>query len=139
MNDAATIQIQMYLAQLAGQSPWLLVMLVGGLMCLSRLSTRPREGWLVGSAIGLMLFATIGMPQLLSVIISLIPGLFGVGAGATGASMWGLRLLFGLPISIIQAAAWGLILYAAFGEGSGPRSKYLVEDERSKNETAREE
>ena len=41
MNNPATIQIQMYLAQLAGQSPWLLVMLVGGLVCLSRLATRP--------------------------------------------------------------------------------------------------
>ena len=134
MNNPATIQIQMYLAQLAGQSPWLLVMLVGGLACLSRLATRPREGWLVGSAIGLTLFATLGLPQLARLIFNLIPGLFGVGAGATGASMWGLRLLFGLPASIAQAAAWGLILYAAFGEGSGPRSKYLVEDGSAKNE-----
>ena len=44
------------------------------------------------------------------------------------------QLLFGLPGTVIQAAAWGLILYAAFGEGSGPRSKYLVEDERSEQE-----
>lgn len=134
MNDVATIQVQMYLAQLVGQSPWLFVMLVGGLVCLSRLSTRPREGWLVGGAIGLTLFANIGLPQIISLIVNLVPGLLNP-VGTTGPSIWGFRILFGLPISIIQATAWGLILYAAFGEGSGPRSKYLIEDEQPKNES----
>ncbi len=45
-----------------------------------------------------------------------------------GVAIWGHLLLYRIPTSIVQASAWGLILYAAFGEGSGPRSKYLVED-----------
>lgn len=133
MYEVVTFEIQMYLAQLVGQAPWLLVMLIGGLVCLSRLATRPRESWLVGCAIGLMLFASIGTPQLQILIDYLIPGFLNP-VGTIGASRWRLYLLFGLPNAIIRVTAWGLILYAAFGKGSGPRSKYLVEDESSARE-----
>ncbi len=134
MGNAATLQSLFYLAHIVGSLPWLLVMLAGGVVCLARLSARPRESWLVGSAIGLSLFASMGLPQLVGMMVNLIPGLLS-GVGNSSGSMWSVRLLFGLPSSILQATAWGLILYAAFGEGSGPRSKYLIEDDRSEPES----
>ena len=135
MNDFARLQLLVYIAILVGSFPWLLVMLAGGVVCLRRLSTHPREGWLVGSAIGLTLFASLGLPQLVSSIVGLLqsPGLFGTFE-ANGASKWIMQFLYCLPASIIRSAAWSLILYAAFGEGSEPGSKYLVEDERIEEE-----
>ena len=116
-----------------GSLPLLLVLLAAGVLCLRRLTTQPREGWLVGAAIGLSLFDLIGTPNFINLILALVPGLW-TSLMAGGKSTLGMHLLFGLPSSIVQAAAWGLILYAAFGEGSGPRSKYLVEDERTRIE-----
>ena len=128
MSNPAYLHLMMQLAYLIGSLPWLLVMLAGGVVCLRRLSNHPREGWLVGSAIALSLFASFGLPHLIGQLIQHVPGL--MASGPPGAdSIWKDQLLFGLPVSVAQATAWGLILYAAFGEGSGPRSKYLIEDE----------
>lgn len=135
MDDTRLWQLLVLLAQALGAMPWLLVMLAGGVVCLRRLSTNPREGWLVGGAIALSLFATFGVSNAINLLLQFIPGLMtSVAPGMD--SVWIYRLLFGLPRSVVQAAAWGLILYAAFGEGSGPRSKYLIEDERSGQKSA---
>ena len=135
MDDMRLRQLLALLAQVLSALPWLLVMLAGGVVCLRRLSTNPREGWLVGGAIALSLFATFGVPNAINLLLQFIPGLMdSVMAGANYA--WKFQLLYGLPTSLFQAAAWGLILYAAFGEGSGPRSKYLIEDEQSEQKSA---
>ena len=135
MDDMRLWQLLMLLGQVLGALPWLLVMLAGGVVCLRRLSTNPREGWLVGGAITLSLFATFGVPNAISLLLQFIPGLM-ASVAAGPYYLWKFQLIYGLPSSIVQAAAWGLILYAAFGEGSGPRSKYLIEDERSEQKSA---
>ncbi|MEK6257979.1 MAG: hypothetical protein AABP62_05100 [Planctomycetota bacterium] len=137
MGDPSGGQLKFHIVKLLGSLPWLVVMLVGGAVCLRSLSTRPREGWLVGGAIALSLFATFGVEnvfRMLHLILELM-GLRGTGVPGTD-SIWLHQVLNGLPASIVQAGAWGLILYAAFGEGSGPRSKYLIEDERSEQKLA---
>ncbi len=137
MSNPATIQLMAYLTHLIGSLPWVLVMLAGGAVCLRRLSIHPREGWLVGSAIALSLFGSFGVSNAINLLIQFVPGLMAsLTSGPYGINLK-FQLLYGVPASIVQAAAWGLILYAAFGEGSGPRSKYLVEDERTEPESAR--
>ena len=128
MDDPGFRELVALFGQVLGQLPWLLVMLAGGVVCLRRLVTRPRDGWLVGGAIALSLLAVFGVSQAIGLLLS--SGLMiTIGYGLN--SIWEYRLLYGIPISIVQSAAWGLILYAAFGKGSGPRSKYLIEDESS--------
>ena len=131
MGDWARWAAMFEVARVLGMLPWLAVMFLGGAVCLRMLSTRQRDGWLVGGAIALSMFATFGVENVFR-MLHLIPELTGLKlTGAPGTdSMWLHPVLNGLPASIVQAGAWGLILYAAFGEGSGPRSKYLVEDER---------
>lgn len=135
MSDFARLELFAHLAILVGELPWLLVMLAGGVVCLRRLSTRPREGWLVGAAIALSLFTLLGVSNAINLLLQFMPTLIAPVTSGTD-SMWRYQLLYGLPSSLAQAAAWGLILYAAFGEGSGPRSKYLVEDEQSEQKSA---
>ena len=135
MSDFAKLQLFVHLAILVGELPWLLVMLAGGVVCLRRLSTRPREGWLMGAAIALSLFTLFGVSNAINLLLQFMPVLIAPVASGTD-SMWMRQLLYGLPASIVQAAAWGLILYAVFGEGSGPRSKSLIEDEQSEQKSA---
>lgn len=131
MNDVGFWELVSLLGQVIAQLPWVLVMLAGGVVCLRRLGTRPRDGWLVGGAIALSLLASFGVSHALDLLWS--SGLMNsIGYGPN--SMWEFQLLYGIPMSITQAAAWGLILYAAFGKGSGPRSKYLIEDESPRRE-----
>jgi hypothetical protein len=125
MSNPATIQLMAYLTHLIGSLPWVLVMVAGGAVCLRRLSTQPREGWLVGSAIALSMFGAFGIPNIIGLVINNIPGL--AASLATGPdSIWIYQLLYRIPSSAAEASAWGLLLYAAFGEGAGPRSKYLA-------------
>ena len=121
--------------QLVGNAPMLLVLTAVGIVCLFRLSKRPRESWLLGIAAGLLLFKQVGLPRLYWLFFSLMASATG-GTVVYDTTHIFTRLAFGLPYTIITAAAWGLIFYAAFGEGSGPRSKYLIEDEPSEQESA---
>lgn len=107
-------------AEMVGSGPELMVFLVAGFVCLRRLSSRPREGWLVICAVTAYLFSDFGVSTLIERIIHLVPGFRAPSDAAVNA-------LYIVPASIFHAAAWGLLLYAAFGEGSGPRSKYLIE------------
>ena len=111
---------------LVGRSPFLFVLGMVGLVCLFRLRDRPREHWLLGIAAALLVFNQLGMPKVTSFLLNIVAG--GL-RGRDEQTQLLIQFLVGLPYSIISAAAWGLLLYAAFGEGSGPRSKYLVEDE----------
>ena len=120
---------------LVGNAPMLLVLTAVGLVCLFRLSKRPRESWLLGAAAGLLLFNQLGLPRLYTLFFTLMSRATS-GTASYNSSHILVQLAFGLPYSIITATAWGLILYAAFGEGSGPRSKYLVEDEPSEQKSA---
>lgn len=129
MSGALGMQLEFYIVSLISSFPWLLVMLAGGVVCLRRLSTHPREGWLVGAAISLSLFAAYGLPNIIGMLIQFVPGIM-TSLAPGSDTMWKFQLLYGIPVSIVQAITWGLILYAAFGEGCGPRSKYLVEDDR---------
>lgn len=136
MGDWARWAAMFEVARVLGMLPWLAVMFVGGVTCLRMLSTRRRDAWLVGGAIALSMFATFGVEnvfRMLHLILELT-GLKLTGVPGTG-SMWLHQVLNGLPASIAKAAAWGLILYAAFGEGSEPRSKYLVEDDPSEQKS----
>jgi len=137
MSAGANLQFKMYILNLVGSLPWLLVMLAGGVVCLLRFSTRPREGWLVGAAIALALFSTFGVSNAISWIIEYFPGLLASLATGTESHHRKFQLLYGVPSSIVQAASWGLSLFAAFGQGSGPSSKYLVEDDRSERNSPR--
>lgn len=137
MGDGARWAAMFEVARVLGMLPWLAVMFVGSAVCLRMLSTRRRDGWLVGGAIALSMFATFGVEnvfRMLHLILELT-GLKLTGAPGTD-SIWLHQVLNGLPASIVQAAAWGLILYAAFGDGSGPRSKYLIENEQSEQKSA---
>ena len=125
MRDMSAIGLWIQIIDLAAYSPWLIVMFVGGIGCLRRLQDRPREGWLVGSAIILALFARFGVGKLVS-----MASMYGLMPNGGAFNM---RMVFlvtsDVPIAIVSSVACGLILYAAFGEGSGPRTKYLIEDE----------
>lgn len=126
MGNMSSIGLWIQIVDLVAFSPWLVVMFAGGLGCLRRLQDRPREGWLVGGAIILALFARFGVGRLVS-----LASMYGFMSNGSGLDM---RLIFlvasDLPNALVNATAWGLILYAAFGEGTGPRTKYLIEDDR---------
>lgn len=133
MDDIRYWQLLFLFGQILGTLPWWLVLFVGSFVCLRQLTFRPHESWLMIGAIALSLFDTFGVPNAVSLLFQFIPGF--MDSVVTGAnSGWTYRLMYGLPSSLIQAAAWSLILYAAFGEGSEPRSKYLVEEERIEEE-----
>lgn len=112
------------------RAPLLLVLALVGAVCLWRLSNRPREHWLLGSAAALLLFSQLGLPKVTSFLLNLTGGM----RGGDETSRLFIQFAISLPYSLITAAAWGLLLYAAFGEGSGTRSKYLIEDEPSDRE-----
>lgn len=120
MND---FWLRLQIAQIIGSGPWLMVAFVAGIVCMGRLSTRPREAWLVICALAVSLFADFGVPTLINLLVQMVPGI-------SASSKISAQLFYSLPIYIFHAAAWGLMLYAAFGEGSGPRSKYLIEPDR---------
>lgn len=123
MRDPAQMAILIQVTTLLGSAPWLVVMLTGGIVCLRRLSGRPRECWLVLGAIILSLSARFGVPSLVTLSM-----MFG-GSINYSSSAWLWPLLYGFPGSALQATAWGLVIYAAFGEGRTAKAKYLVEDE----------
>ena len=135
MSDPFGSTVLYSLTSLACTSPVSVVMLIGGVASLRRLFTKPREGWLVGTAIGLNVFAFFGVSNVVELAIRFVPSLLAC-LEPTVSQMWMFFYLHAIPASLAQAAAWGLILYAAFGEGSGPRSKYLVEDEQSEQKSA---
>lgn len=110
--------------------PWTLVNLVGAAWCSARLSSRPREAWLVGAAIGLMLLDRFGLGAIMNVVFLIMPELIPT-APAIGTPLGIYQWIMFLPNSILQAAAWSLILYAAFGPGSGSTSRYLIEKNES--------
>lgn len=118
MRDPLFFQI----IQLVGASPELLVLTIAGVICLRRLPNRPREGWLAGVAIALFVFAKFGISNLISLILTNT-------GGFVNSNLLVAYLAYGIPMSLAQATAWGLILYAAFGAGSGPSSKDLVESD----------
>lgn len=109
-------------ATLLGAAPWLLVVTIGAIYCLRRLSSQPREGWLLLSAITLAIFARFAIPSLLNMGWSYISS-----AGLRG--LWVVPLLYELPTAFMQAGAWSLIMLAAFGAERTARSKYLVEND----------
>ena len=113
-------------------TPLLVVLAVAGIVCLRRLKDCPREAWLIGAAVAILAFDLFGVPKLHS--LALWTGIVSIPFDGHARSWIMFHLVYGLPSSLATSAAWGLILYAAFGEGSGPRSKYLVEDERTKIE-----
>ncbi len=123
MRNPTEMAVLIQFASFLGWMPWLIVLMIGGVMCLLRLSKQPREGWLVGTAIVLALFARFGVPSLVSLIMS-----YGIQIDF-GNRIWMWRMLYESPAAVIQAVAWGLLLYAAFGEGKRAKSKYLIEDE----------
>jgi hypothetical protein len=123
MRDPATMGLLIQLASFLGWMPWLIVLMIGGVVCLLRLSKQPREGWLVGIAIVLAIFARFGVPSLVTFIMT-----SGIQLDF-GNSIWMWRMLYEFPAAVVQAVAWGLLLYAAFGEGKTAKSKYLVEDD----------
>lgn len=123
MRDPAQMELLFQFANLLGWMPWLIVLTIGGIMCLLRLSKQPREGWLLGIAIVLAIFARFGVPSLVSLIVT-----SGIQIDF-GNRIWMWRMLYEFPAAVIQAAAWGLLLYAAFGEGKTAKSKYLIEEE----------
>ena len=135
MSDPFGWTVLYPLTSLACASPVLVVMLIGGVTCLRRLSNEPREGWLVGAAIALNFVALYGVSNVVEVLIRFVPGLLAC-LEPTVSEMRVFFYLHVIPTSIAQVAAWGLLLYAAFGEGSGPGSKYLIEDERSEQKSA---
>lgn len=107
---------------LLGRSPFLAVLVVAGTICLFRLKNRPHKYWLLGSAVALLLFSQLGLPRILSWLYPLLGGSPNFNSQN---SLILLNLVFGLPYACMTAGAWGLLLYATFGEGSGPRTKYL--------------
>lgn len=123
MNDSMTFQMLIQITQLVGAMPELLVLFAAAVVCLRRLSTCPRDSWLIGGAIALLLFARFGVSNLVTLLFQFLPGFV---SGRIN-NLWILNLLYGLPMAVCQALAWGMILYTAFGEGSGSRSKYLIE------------
>lgn len=115
------------LATLLGAAPWLAVLLIGSIICLRRLRSQPREGWLLLSAIALALFARFGMVSLVSLSWPYLSS-----AGIRG--LWVMPMLFELPVALVQAGAWALIMVAAFGAERTARSKYLAEDDDDRDD-----
>ena len=118
------------LFELLTRAPLVIVLAVVGVVCLWRLSEHPRKHWLLGIAAALLLFAQLGLPKLMNFLLNLSGGM----RGGDETSRLLTQFAIGLPYSLITATALGLLLYAAFGEGSGTRSKYLIEDEPSERE-----
>lgn len=127
MNDRVYYDLIRQAAYWLASSPLIVVYLAAGIVCLSRLQTRPRESWLVGSAIVLLLFARLGIPQLMNMVLP-----YTIGASSPDR-VWIFMMLGDIPVAIATLIAWGLVLHSAFGEGAGPRSKYLIEDDAAVN------
>ena len=123
MRDPAGMAILFQVTALIGWAPWLIVLTIGGVVCLRRLSKQPREGWLVLGAIVLSVTARFGVPSLMALSMML-----GVSINS-GNRNWLWPLLSEFPGATLQAAAWGLLIYAAFGGGRTAKSKYLIEDQ----------
>ena len=109
-----------------GRTPLLLVLGMVGVICLCRLSNRPREHWLLGLAVALLLFGQVGLPNITSFVLSQV-GSGVVGAGENSRLL--VQFAIGLPLSVISAVSWGLLLYVAFGIDGGRRPRYLDEEE----------
>jgi hypothetical protein len=132
MNAGGFENWERLLGEWLGRAPLLLVLGLVGVVCLMRLSDRPREHWLLGLAVVLLLFGQLGMSHVTSFLVQQIRG--GM-AGGGETSMLLIQFAVSVPSALINASAWGLLLYAAFGAGSGRRSRYLIEDEPSGRET----
>lgn len=117
MRDPAQMAMLIQVTTLLGSAPWLVVMMTGGIVCLRRLSSRPRESWLVIAAIILSLSARFGVSGLVTLSMML-----GVSINS-GNRNWLWPLLSEFPGATLQAAAWGLLIYAAFGSGRTAKSK----------------
>lgn len=126
MDQSNTITLY-ELAALLGTAPWLVVLLIGSIICLRRLPSQPREGWLLLSAMALALFERFGIFSLVNLSWPYISS-----AGIRG--LWVIPVLYELPAALVQAGAWGLLMLAAFGAERTARSKYLVEDEGDRDD-----
>ena len=120
MND---VMFKLQIARAIGASPWLAVLFVACLISLSRLASRPRESWLVIGAITLALFAQFGLSTIQSLLLNAL------GPMLLPRNVWIQHLYFSLPSSILLSGAWAMLLYAAFGRESTPRSRYLIEND----------
>ena len=113
-----------------------LVLIIGAIVCRSRLnSSRPREARLVGLAIGLFV-ARIVVLAVLTIAVSLFfrPSLWELAqSNRFYASVnWWFGLITALIYSSFYAAAWGMILFAAFGPGSSSIPRFLVDEEKGR-------
>ncbi len=132
MNAGGFGNWERLLGEWLGRAPLLLVLGLVGVVCLLRLSNRPREHWLLGLAVALLLFGQLGLSNVTSFLVQQIRG--GMRGGDETSQLL-IQFAISVPHSLINAAAWGLLLYAAFSAGSGRRSRYLIEDEPSGRET----
>jgi hypothetical protein len=122
MTDDLSIEATLQIGTLIGAAPWILVMLAGGIVCLRRLSIYPREARLVGSAIVVAFGAVFAIPNLMNLMFRYLPGTVSFSEN----NYWP-YVITSLPANIANATAFGLILYAAFGSDTVPRTKYLKE------------
>ncbi len=127
------------ITSLISQFAWIVVLFALAMRCLVRISSqRPREGWYAILAIGILL-----LPSLPVLICSDGFKSFGfktlgmVQALKNGCSFLGFA--HNLMHRLFEAIAWGLILYAAFGPGSGPTSRYLIEDDPDNADSAKDD
>ena len=126
---------EFYELQYLSYSNWRLMIAlgIGAIACLWRLNRRPREAWLVAGAILLVAFDEFGL-HLLAMRTMRLFWAHAPGIPVEKSVAW-FNFLCSPLYSVVAAAAWGLIFYAAFGEGSGAKPTYLNEDERSAKES----
>lgn len=102
------------IARVAGAAPFLLVALVGVVLCLVRESRPVRVRVAAGCAIALVIGLRMALPLLFTHVLSLLPP----GGGGSGLDYR--FLLYSLVSSVGQAVALGLLLWGAFARDDRP-------------------
>jgi hypothetical protein len=112
--------------RMVGSLPVLIVLFVGGVLCLKRAWRHPRACMLTGIAI----LIAFGSYTVMPIITMLMSQVFGFRSGDVGIHFWMImhQLIYSIPV----CAMWILLLVVIFGrEGySGDRSLVWKDDEQ---------
>ena len=114
-------QLEFHAVRTIAMLPALLVMLVGVILALRKISVHPRACWAILAALALNAFNILGLPFLMSIVMQI------TGGFATTNDLLLRNLLWTLPYGLAGAVSWGLILFAVFDRPDPP--KFLHEDD----------